>query len=158
MLLMQHHQLMVEHLLLLVVLLLLALSASMRARLRVFLGKHFFRYRYDYREEWLRFTQTLSAQNSPQEMGQQVVRGLADLLDSPGGALWLKTRGDVMFRQSALWNMASSTLPEPEESALSEFLRGSGWVVNLEEFRSFPRRYGELVLPSWLQELPRAWA
>ena len=141
----------------LVVLLLLALSASMRARLRVFLGKHFFRYRYDYREEWLRFTQTLSAQNSPQEMGQQVVRGLADLLDSPGGALWLKTRGDVMFRQSALWNMASSTLPEPEESALSEFLRGSGWVVNLEEFRSFPRRYGELVLPPWLQELPRAW-
>jgi len=141
----------------LVLLMLLALSASMRARLRVFLGKHFFRYRYDYREEWLRFTQTLSAQNSPQEMGQQVVRGLADLLDSPGGALWLKTRGDVMFRQSARWNMASSVLPEPEASSLSEFLRGSGWVVNLEEFRSFPRRYGELVLPPWLQELPQAW-
>jgi len=141
----------------LVVLILLALSASMRARLRVFLGKHFFRYRYDYREEWLRFTQTLSAQNSPQEMGQQVVRGLADLLDSPGGALWLKTRGDVMFRQSARWNMASSVLPEPQASSLSEFLRSSGWVVNLEEFRSFPRRYGELVLPPWLQELPQAW-
>lgn len=141
----------------LVVLMLLAVSASMRARLRVFLGKHFFRYRYDYREEWLRFTQTLSAQNSPQEMGQQVVRGLADLLDSPGGALWLKTRGDVMFRQSARWNMASSALPEPEDSSLSAFLRASGWVVNLEEFRSFPRRYGELLLPPWLQELPQAW-
>ncbi len=141
----------------LVVLMLLALSASMRARLRVFLGKHFFRYRYDYREEWLRFTQTLSAQNSPQEMGQQVVRGLADMLDSPGGALWLKTRADVMFRQSARWNMASSTQPEPEASSLAEFLRGNGWVVNLEEFRSFPRRYGELVLPTWLQELPQAW-
>lgn len=141
----------------LVLLMLLALSASMRARLRVFLGKHFFRYRYDYREEWLRFTQTLSAQNSPQEMGQQVARGLADLLDSPGGALWLKTRGDVMYRQSARWNMASSVSPEPEDSSLAGFLRGSGWVVNLEEFRSFPRRYGELVLPTWLQELPQAW-
>ncbi len=141
----------------LVVLMLLALSASMRARLRVFLGKHFFRYRYDYREEWLRFTQTLSAQNSPQEMGQQVVRGLADLLDSPGGALWLKTRGDVMFRQSARWNMASSTVPEPQDSSLFDFLRGSGWVVNLEEYRSFPRRYGDLILPVWLQELPQAW-
>lgn len=32
------------------------LSGSMRARLRVQVGKHFFSYRYDYREEWLRFT------------------------------------------------------------------------------------------------------
>ena len=43
----------------LVVLTMLVLSGSVRARLRVFLGKHFFRYRYDYREEWLRFTPTL---------------------------------------------------------------------------------------------------
>ncbi len=76
----------------LVVLMVLAVSGSMRARLRVFLGKHFFRYRYDYREEWLRFTQTLSAQNSPQDMGLQVIRGLADMLESPGGGLWLKNR------------------------------------------------------------------
>ncbi len=141
----------------LVVLMVLAMSSSMRARLRVFMGKHFFRYRYDYREEWLRFTQTLSAQNSPQQMGQQVARGLADLLDSPGGALWLKTRNDTMFRQSARWNMAASPEPEPHDSSLVDFLRSSGWVVNLEEYRSYPRRYGTLVLPVWLQQLPQAW-
>lgn len=141
----------------LVGLMVLAVSASMRARLRVFLGKHFFRYRYDYREEWLRFTQTLSAQNSPREMGQQVVRGLADMLDSPGGGLWLKARGEKAYRQSARWNLADSTAPEPDNSLLCEFLQGSGWVVNLEEFRSYPRRYGRLVLPQWLQELPQAW-
>ena len=141
----------------LVVLMVLAMSSSMRARLRVFMGKHFFRYRYDYREEWLRFTQTLSAQNSPQQMGQQVARGLADLLDSPGGALWLKTRNDTMFRQSARWNMAASPEPEPHDSSLVDFLRSSGWVVNLEEYRSYPRRYGTLVLPAWLQQLPQAW-
>ena len=141
----------------LVVLMVLAMSSSMRARLRVFMGKHFFRYRYDYREEWLRFTQTLSAQNSPQQMGQQVARGLADLLDSPGGALWLKTRNDTMFRQSARWNMAASPEPEPHDSSLVDFLRSSGWVVNLEEYRSYPRRYGTLVLPTWLQQLPQAW-
>jgi hypothetical protein len=28
----------------------------MRAKFRVLVGKHFFSYRYDYREEWLRFT------------------------------------------------------------------------------------------------------
>ncbi len=141
----------------LVVLIVLAMSGSMRARLRVFLGKHFFRYRYDYREEWLRFTQTLSAQNSPQDMGLQVIRGLADMLESPGGSLWLKTRGEKAYRQHARWNAPACPVPEDQDSPLCEFLQGSGWVVNLEEYRSFPRRYGRLVLPTWLQETPQAW-
>ncbi|MEO8857333.1 MAG: XrtA/PEP-CTERM system histidine kinase PrsK, partial [Burkholderiaceae bacterium] len=135
----------------------LGVSGSVRARLRVFLGKHFFRYRYDYREEWLRFTQTLSARNSPQEMGGQVVRGLADMLESPGGGLWLKERGEPGYRQAARWNIAPTQTVEDEDSGLSKFLVTSGWVVNLEEYRSFPRRYGQLVLPAWLQEIPQAW-
>ena len=140
-----------------VVLAVLALSGSMRAQVRVFLGKHFFRYRYDYREEWLRFTQTLAAKISPQEMGDQVIRGLADMLDSPGGGLWMKHRGEAAYLQTARWNIAQSTTLEDAASPLSQFLRTSGWVVNLEEYRSFPRRYGQLVLPVWLQELPQAW-
>jgi putative PEP-CTERM system histidine kinase len=32
-----------------------------------------------------------------------------------------------------------------------------GRVINLEEFRSFSRRYGALKIPLWLQELPQAW-
>ena len=141
----------------LVVLVVLALSGAVRAKLRVFLGKHFFRYRYDYREEWLRFTQTLSAKNSPQEMGEQVVRGLANMLESPGGGLWLKNRGAAGFRQTARWNIAPCPAVEEEDSGLSDFLEKSGWVVNLEEYRSFPRRYGQLVLPGWLQDIPQAW-
>ena len=141
----------------LVALMVLALSGTVRARLRVFLGKHFFRYRYDYREEWLRFTQTLSGRNSPQEMGEQVVRGLADMLESPGGGLWLKNRGEDVYRQTARWNITRSEVAEEADSGLSQFLQTSGWVVNLEEFRSFPRRYGQLVLPAWLQEIPQAW-
>ena len=38
----------------------LMLSGSVRARLRVFIAKNFFAYRYDYRAEWLRFTARLS--------------------------------------------------------------------------------------------------
>jgi putative PEP-CTERM system histidine kinase len=35
----------------------LLVSSSIRAKIKVLIGKHFFHYRYDYREEWLRFTQ-----------------------------------------------------------------------------------------------------
>jgi putative PEP-CTERM system histidine kinase len=116
----------------------LVLSGSLRARLRVFLGKNFFRYRYDYREEWLRFTQTLSAKSSPQEVGAQVIRGLADMLECPGGALWMKSRGDAGFTQTARWNLAECAEIEDANFAIEPFLKPSGWVINLEEFRPTP--------------------
>ena len=87
----------------------------------------------------------------------QVVRGLADMLESPAGGLWLKNRGELGYRQTARWNIAPCQVVEDEKSGLSNFLESSGWVVNLEEYRSFPRRYGQLVLPGWLQDIPQAW-
>ncbi len=141
----------------LVVLMILAFSGSVRAKFKVFVGKHFFRYRYDYREEWLRFTQTLSSSDVPQEMGHKVIRGLADMLESPGGGLWLKSGGDAAFRQTARWNLAKTEIEESADSPFCLFLMKSRWVVNLAEFRSFPQRYGDLVLPAWLHEIPHAW-
>ena len=141
----------------LVLLTILALSGSVRAKLRVYLGKHFFRYRYDYREEWLRFTRTLSAQSSPQQMGEQVIRGLADMLESPAGGLWMKSANEHEFRQTARWNMARCDEPENEASPLCRFLVRTGWVVNLEEYRSVPRRYDQLALPKWLLQLGHVW-
>jgi len=135
----------------------LALSGSLRARLRVFLGKHFFRYRFDYREEWLNFTATLSSQAHPQEAGRNVVKGLADMLESPAGALWLLRAEDDQYRQVALWNMAPTQHTESQNADLVTFMQATGWVVNLEEFRASPWRYGDLRLPEWLAEYPQAW-
>ncbi|MBL8399721.1 MAG: PEP-CTERM system histidine kinase PrsK [Candidatus Accumulibacter sp.] len=135
----------------------LTFSGSMRARLRVQVGKHFFSYRYDYREEWLRFTQTLSLQGGFSGMGQHVVRGLADMVESPSGALWLKDPSGRFFAQAAYWNMPASSATEDVGSPLCRFLLDSGWVINLEEYRSLPRRYDGLQIPSWLVEVPNAW-
>ena len=141
----------------LILLVVMAVSGAVRATLRVFLNKHFFRYRYDYREEWLKFTRTLSAQNSPQAMGQQVIRGLAEMLESPAGGLWMLTPGEAAFRQTARWNLPETLDPEDAQSPLCQFMRTSGWVINLEEYRSYSRRYGQLKLPPWLQALSQAW-
>jgi putative PEP-CTERM system histidine kinase len=141
----------------LVGLVVLMLSGSVRASLRVFLGKHFFHYRFDYREEWLKFTRTLSDKNSPQELGLRVIRGLADMLESPAGGLWMKAPGEGGFSQTARWNMARTLEVEDANSSLCRFITTSGWVINLEEFRSYSRRYGQLKLPVWLQSLPQAW-
>jgi len=135
----------------------LIVSRSMRASLRVRLGKHFTGYRYDYREEWLRFTRTLSIQHSRETMGQQVVRGLADLVESPAGSLWLKDDHGASYRQVSRWNLPECEAHESADSPLCRFITDSGWVINLEEYRSFPGRYNGLKLPAWIADVPDAW-
>jgi putative PEP-CTERM system histidine kinase len=135
----------------------LGFSGAMRAKLRVLVGKHFFSYRYDYREEWLRFTQTLSAQDSPQAMGEQVIRGLANMVESPAGGLWLKEPGQSGFRMGGRWNIPASDEIEDGNSSLCRFLVDSGWVINLEEYRASPGRYVDLIMPEWVYRIPNVW-
>jgi len=132
-------------------------SGTMRARLKVLVGKHFFRYRYDYREEWLKFTRTLSSGESAEQVGQQVIRGLADMVESPAGTLWLRDAEGQWFSQNARWNLPACEARESAENSLLSFLDASGWVVDLEEYRHRPSRYQNLTLPAWLVDTPNAW-
>jgi putative PEP-CTERM system histidine kinase len=134
-----------------------AFSGSLRAKLRVIVSKHFFSYRHDYRDEWLRFTQALSARGGQQQLGQDVIKGLAEMLESPAGGLWLRDSSGRQYAQVARWNMPVELAVEPPDSPFMRFLAETGWVVNLEEFRSSPERYREMRLPRWLTELPNAW-
>ena len=135
----------------------LALSGSLRARLRVFLNKNFFHYRFDYREEWLKFTATLSSQADPQEAGQSVVRGLAAMLESPAGALWLLRPEEGHYRQMARWNLAATSETQSQEGSLVAFMCSTEWVINLDEFHGTPASYPGLQLPLWIVQFPQAW-
>jgi len=135
----------------------MAFSGALRSKMRVTISKNFFSYRYDYREEWLRFTHALSARGGQQELGQDVVKGLADMVESPAGALWLRDPAGRQFAQAARWNMPVDAATEPPDGAFVGFLRESGWVVNLEELRVSPERYRGLSLPEWLSSLANAW-
>lgn len=140
-----------------VLLLVLAFSGTMRSRLKVLVGKHFFRYRYDYREEWLKFTQALSSEEDSRQVGQQVIRGLANMVESPAGTLWMRDADGRQYSQRARWNLPVAEIGEPADSPLIAFLRDRGWVLNLEEFRYLPGRYEGLTLPGWLTDTPNAW-
>ena len=141
-----------------VLLLVLVLSGAMRARLRVFLGKNFFSYRYDYRVEWLRFTAMLSTKSSPQEVGALVVRGLADMVECSAGALWFKALGDDQFVQSATWNLPELPAREPTDSLFSRFIAEREWIIDLPAARARRSAADEVeVVPGWLGELPEAW-
>lgn len=131
-------------------------SGTQRAKLRVLINKHLFPYRYDYRVEWQRFTQALSAAGDTLDLGQSVIKALADQVESSGGVLWLRD-ADGLFIMHARLNHPASDALEAQDSALCRFLDEKEWVINLEEFRSSASHYQGLRIPPWLSALSEAW-
>src|SRR3954452_18635917 len=94
------------------VILLLAVlfTGTLRSWLRVFISKHFFSYNYDYREEWLRFTRTLS--EGGQGLEERVLQALAQLVESPGAALWV-CHETGKCEPVSHWNINATSGAEP---------------------------------------------
>lgn len=135
----------------LVLLIGLALSGTARAKLRVLLVKHLFSYRYDYREEWLRVTRMLaSAAPTHRNVHESAINALADLVESPGGALWI--RRERGFELVAQCNVTAPDALISVDHALSKFLDETGWLIDLAEARVHAERYSSLTLPGELAE------
>ena len=141
----------------LVALALLVASGSMRSRLRVYISKNFFSYRYDYREEWLRFTQLLSGSAEPQHTAETVVRALANLVESPSGMLWMQRNAGGDFLQVARWNLPAQAGSEARDGSLARFWQERAWIIDVDEWRARPEAYPGLDLPAWLADEARCW-
>lgn len=140
-----------------VLLTVLFLSGPVRASLRVFINKHFFHYKYDYRDEWLRFISTLSQSESAEHLKDRVVQAIAEIIGSPAGILWWKQEGES-FNPTASWHADDQGLPAVRATdSLPTFLSEQEWVINLEEYNKDPGFYTNLHLPDWIYGIPRAW-
>jgi len=140
-----------------VLLFVLMFSGQMRARLNVLLNKHFFNYKFDYREEWLRFTRTISDGDMDAHLRERAIEAIGEIVDSPGGALWVDRQGEY-FEPVAELNLSEHRFERiARGDPLVDFLTHRDWVVNLDEYRSTPEMYEGLRLPDWLRNNPRLW-
>ncbi|WP_323142298.1 XrtA/PEP-CTERM system histidine kinase PrsK [Massilia phyllosphaerae] len=128
-------------------------SGTARSWLKVSISKHFFRYNYDYREEWMRFTRTLSERGP--NLGDRAIQALAALVESPGGVLW--QREGARFAPRAYWQAPAADAVEPEHSPFCRFLESTQWVIDLDEYVDSPDKYEGLAVPDWVLDLPRRW-
>lgn len=140
----------------------LALLPSRRLRgwLKVTLTKHLFQHRYDYREEWLRFTRTMGragAQAVP--LRERVIQAVADVTDSPAGLLLAPDEtGELIL--AARWQWPAADVPVRAMGAQSaQAFAAAQFIVDLEHWRS--GKADSLppdAVPQWLADDPRAWA
>ena len=142
-----------------VVLLALLASSNLRRRLKVFINKHFYRNKYDYRIEWLRFIQTLSAPEEGIETRDNAVRAIAQIIGSPGGVLFLRTEDGAEYRPVASWPAAEFDTRRydalPPTAEMVAFLAKNQWVIDLAELRETPDSYQNISAPDWLAEQRR---
>jgi len=137
----------------LVLLVTVLFSGAFRAWLKVFVSKHFYSYGYDYREEWMRFTRTLSDKGPG--LGERTIQEIAELVQSPGGALYVSRESGscVLIAQ---WNMPAAAPQEPLLSPFCQFLKNKQWVIDVAEYKEFSERYDSLALPAWLDAIDDA--
>jgi putative PEP-CTERM system histidine kinase len=129
-------------------------SGTARSWLKVSISKHFFRYNYDYREEWMRFTRTLSERGP--NLGERAIEALATLVESPGGTLWQRDAGG-RFTVQAGWQVPDMHVAEPANTPFCRFLESTQWVIDVDEYIERPDKYEGLALPDWLLDAPRRW-
>lgn len=133
-----------------VVLAAILLSGSARSRARVFIAKHFYANRYDYRDEWLQLTATL--EDDSDELGRRAVRALAQVVEAKGGTLWLRREragGAPRWERAATWHAAGPEVLEPGDPLL-DFMRSKRWSVHAAGVARGDASYDGLALPAWM--------
>ncbi len=135
-----------------IVLALIMFSSQAKTTLRVFLAKHFFSNKYDYRVEWLRLIDILSTPTDNMSLQQRAIKGLVRICNARGGGIWqLNDMGK--YEVVSDWNMqrphhAGVTADDP----FIKFMTEKKWIVNvLEDCQE------GCALPEWFEQFESAW-
>ena len=131
-------------------------SPRFRAALRVQISKNFFTYKYDYRQEWLRFIATVSSADAG-ALSERVIEAVCVVLDSPGGALYAPG-DDGCFSVAARWNYRefAGDAIDPT-SDIATFLARQQRIIELDDVRAGKVDHVEVTLPAWAATDRRAW-
>jgi len=135
-------------------------SPRARGWLKVKAAKHLFEHRYDYRTEWLRFTETLGRTGADAPpLSERIVKAFADIADAPGGML-LVDDGGKGLAVAGKWNWPSGGLPADDRG--SDFwaaIESSGRIIEFKALRrGWARSEDQVPAPQWLLDDPAIWA
>lgn len=129
-----------------------------RAWAKVVVAKHLFSHRYDYRTEWLRFTETLGTPGGDAApLDIRVVKAMADLTDSPGGALLVPDATGL--GAGVAWNWPDAPMPPEPDDALLTHLASSRRIIELDSVRADTADVADSdSVAAWLYDDHDAWA
>ena len=123
-------------------------SGSMRSRIRGILVDNFFSHRYDYRREWMRCIDTLTAPDAFVGLHKRAIRTVAEVVDSPAGVLFVRAPEDVAFQWAGSLNTPAVTTPVPPGHPLVAAFDDGAKIAVIADIPE---------AADWFEEIPRAW-
>jgi putative PEP-CTERM system histidine kinase len=120
-------------------------SGDFRARAKVLIVKHFYKTKYDYRQEWLRLTEGLGRSGELKSLAANALEGVSGIVGSSAGNLWLTSDGK---RYEWIAAMPANAMPKPGHSdrdPMVAFLATTGWIIDTEQYEREPERYGHTI-------------
>ncbi len=132
-------------------------SSRIRMRLSVLINKHLFRYKYDYRNEWLRLINYLAQPADASEVNQRAFFAVASTTKAPSGAIWLRKQG---FYEPVYRANLPSYVELQEEPVDSPFCRAfieSEWVFIPDSGDNQALAQHNELLPNWSHNIPDLW-
>ncbi len=135
-------------------------SGKFRAWFKVKMAKNFFQHRYDYRAEWIRFTDTIGRPGSDSApFHERVVKAIADITDSPAGILLMPDDSGRLTLQSR-WNW--QTIQVPARACTSRtipFFEETGHIIEFDALRADQvEEIDPGAIPEWMTNDSHTWA
>jgi len=109
------------------------LSETVKRKVRVFIHKNFYQNKYDYRTQWLQFTDRLSSSKSGDDLLHSVVMGFCDTFGMRCGALLLLDQERTTYHLAAGVAMDSVPVAFTAKDAPLAFIARNRWVADLRE-------------------------
>ncbi|HSX49469.1 MAG TPA: XrtA/PEP-CTERM system histidine kinase PrsK, partial [Cellvibrio sp.] len=133
------------------------ISSRIRMRLSVLINKHLFRYKYDYRNEWLRLINYLAQPAEASEVNQRAFFAVASTTKAPSGAIWLRKQGfyEPVYRAN-LPNFVELQ-EEPVDSPFCRTFIESEWVFLPDSGDNEALSQHNELLPLWTHNIPDLW-
>jgi putative PEP-CTERM system histidine kinase len=129
-------------------------SADVRRWVRIFMSRHFFRERYDYRDAWIKLSRVLAAGDGDATLAERGLRALGEVIASPGGTLWIQGLEGTSFERVATFGLEAE-LPAvlSGDDEMAAFLSRTQWVVDSREYHADPGKYSNAFSPdsSWIR-------
>lgn len=132
-----------------VVLAVLLLTEAVRRRVKVFISKHFFANKYEYREEWLELIgkiETASAEN----YYRMSVKIMMSKVDAGAGAI-LKAEGNSRFTMKYGHEITLDQKFDNDLVLLENFTKKQGWIIDIKDYDEDPLSYPGLFIQ------PKIW-
>jgi putative PEP-CTERM system histidine kinase len=107
-------------------------SPNVKARVKRYLS-YSFRNKYDYREEWNRFSRTLLTHDPELSLDRRALQAISQIVDAEGSELWIKDNKHYVYK--AFWGGKSEPGDsEPGDSKLIQIIKEKRQLLTRDDF------------------------